>query len=238
MAPLEPSEQAAAPDGTQDEPAGTATSDTDEATEEAEAALARLLADVGPTSKAPPPNAPPSAAEAPAAPPVAATPAAPPVTAPSSTAPADAAQSGSEPPPAPASVPSREADAALTRLLAEVAGVPADEADEPSPPPASPTAAIAAIAPASRTGAQDLGPGYRIQLAAVRDQEDARRAWASLVDRLGPLVADHQPVYERADTVNGVFYRVQIGPFADGQAAERLCSEVQRHNASCFVVGP
>jgi len=162
-----------------------------------------------------------------------------PASPPSTTAPTIVRREG--PPVAtPVDVPSREADEALTRLLAEVAGVPADAAPERPPATASPpSGAVAALTPAEPADrGPAIGPGFRIQLAAVRGQEDARRAWAGLVERLGPLVADHQPVYERADTVNGVFYRVQIGPFASEQTADRLCVEVQRRNASCFVVAP
>jgi cell division septation protein DedD len=121
-----------------------------------------------------------------------------------------------------------EADAALARLLAEVAGLPQGSAPSETTPAGAPPRAVAAIAPS----------GFRIQLAAVRGQDDARRAWADLVERLGPVLADHQPSYERAETANGVFYRIQLGPFASEQAADRLCVEVQRRNASCFVVAP
>jgi len=216
--------------------------DLGDATQEAEAALARLLADVGPAAAS---DQRPVAADQPAveqpapASETAAVPAMRPASPPSSTAPTTVRREGPQVP-APVDVPSREADAALTRLLAEVAGLPADAAPDPQPAPASPPpGAVAAIAPADPADAgRPVGPGFRVQLAAVRDQDDARRAWAGLVDRLGPLVADHQPVYERAETVNGVFYRVQLGPFASEQAADRLCVEVQRRNASCFVVAP
>ena len=59
-----------------------------------------------------------------------------------------------------------------------------------------------------------------------------------LVDRLGPLVADYEPFYERAETANGVFTRIQLGPIASKEVAERLCVEIQQQNASCFVVSP
>jgi hypothetical protein len=216
-----------------------------DATQEAQAALARLLAGVGPAQPGQQPAAgqetaaaPPAPEQpAPPAPDTVAVPAIPAAAPPSATAPTIVRDAG---PKVPAAVdtPSREADEALARLLAEVAGVPADAAPEPPPPAAAP-AAVAAMAPAGPAdAARTLGPGFRVQLAAVRAPEDARRAWADLARRLGPLVADQEPFYERAETVNGVFYRVQLGPFASEQAADRLCVEVQRRNASCFVVAP
>jgi sporulation related protein len=225
----------ATPPDTPAQSAGTA--DDADATREAEAALARLLANVGPSAEQP------AAAErsTPATPdPVVDVPATRPDPPPSTTAPTIVRRDA---PPAPASVdaPSREADEALTRLLAEVAGLPADVSPESPERPQAAAAerpqAVAAIAPADPVESpRTMGPGFRVQLAAVRAQDDARRAWADLAGRLGSLVADYEPFYERAETVNGVFYRIQLGPFASEQTADRLCVEVQRRNASCFVV--
>ena len=81
-----------------------------------------------------------------------------------------------------------------------------------------------------------LGGDYRIQLAAVRGEADARRAWDLFLSDLGPVLSGLQSFIERADTANGVFYRVQVGPFASQQAAESLCDELKQRNASCFVI--
>jgi SPOR domain len=238
---------AADPGAPLDQPAqSTSAPDDPGARREAEAALARLLADVGPAASsvaqpaAEQPAAEPRAAvgqsAAPAQDAVVAVPATRPASPPSTTAPTivrrDTPQVA-----APVDAPSREADEALTRLLAEVAGLPADVAPEPQAAAESPPERVAALAPADPVENRgSIGPGFRVQLAAVREQDEARRAWANLVDRLGSLVADHEPFYERAETVNGVFYRIQLGPFASEQTADRLCVEVQRRNASCFVV--
>ena len=77
---------------------------------------------------------------------------------------------------------------------------------------------------------------FRIQLAAVRGEADAQRAWQLFMGDLRPVLADVEPIFERADTANGVFYRVQIGPFASQEAAESLCEQLKRRNASCFVI--
>jgi SPOR domain len=245
-APIETDEEADVVDAAEAAPQGAAspgqrTGAPADATQEAEAALARLLADVGPaTADGERPSAGEPAADqgARASDPAIAVPAQRPAAPPSSTAPTTVRQDRPQVTAA-VDVPSREADEALTRLLAEVAGVPADVASEPQLPPASPPGTVAAMAPADPTAARrSIGPGFRVQLAAVREQEDARRAWAGLVERLGPLVAEHEPYYERAETVNGIFYRIQLGPFASEQTAGRLCDEVQRRNASCFVVAP
>ncbi len=77
---------------------------------------------------------------------------------------------------------------------------------------------------------------FRVQLAAVRAETDAHQAWASLQASLGPPIDAWQPIIERAETSNGTFYRIQIGPFLEAREAEQLCSELQQKNASCFVV--
>jgi len=205
-----------------------------DAVQEAQAALGRLLADVGPTE--PPAEQPATAQPAPTRDPVVAVPAMRPAAAPLTTAPTTVRREAPQVA-APVDAPSQEADAALNRLLAEVAGVPAETAAEPQAP-SSPPRAVAAMAPARPVAARSMGPGYRVQLAAVREQDDVQRAWSDLVNRLGSLVADQEPYYERAETANGVFYRIQLGPFASEGDADRLCSEVQQRNASCFVVLP
>ncbi len=92
------------------------------------------------------------------------------------------------------------------------------------------------LEPAPNNGVAALEGGYRIQLAAVRDEADARRAWDLYLVDLGPVLRGVQPFIERAETANGTFYRVQIGPFANLQEAESLCDELKRRNASCFVI--
>lgn len=80
------------------------------------------------------------------------------------------------------------------------------------------------------------GGRFRVQLAAVREENDAERAWSLFQDQLGPYVGGLQPFFEQAETNNGTFYRVQIGPFADSGDAASLCVELKKQNASCFVV--
>lgn len=80
------------------------------------------------------------------------------------------------------------------------------------------------------------GGRFRVQLAAVREEEDARRAWSAFQQQLGPQIDALEPFFEKATTDNGVFYRVQIGPFADSGEANSLCLELQKQDASCFVV--
>lgn len=92
---------------------------------------------------------------------------------------------------------------------------------------------VAALSPAFEG---DPGGRFRVQLAAVRAEEDAQRAWELFQQQLGPFIAGLKPFFERAETSNGVFYRVQIGPFGETADADRLCVELKKQSASCFVV--
>jgi cell division septation protein DedD len=186
---------------------------TQQSPKEAEAALNALLADVTNSTNPPQPTAPaPSAVTPPESAPV------------EPQAPVIAAAK-----PAPSTQPAGR--------------VTANTPSEPRPKPsargasAAPTAALAPKLEQAPNGSVAAADGaYRIQLAAVRDEADARRAWDLFMADLGPVLRGVQPFIERADTANGTFYRVQIGPFANQQDAETLCDELKRRNASCFVI--
>ncbi len=193
---------------------------------EAEAALDALLAEVTKPTTSPPPAPAPTVVQPPPAPvqprPPVATAPAPPAT---TTAAANPAATPRPAPPAIASPFGRPNGGEVTPIA-------------PDRPSARPPAGAAAptIAPAPNGSVAALEGAYRIQLAAVRDEADARRAWDLFLVDLGSVLQGVQPFIERAETANGVFYRVQIGPFANLQDAESLCDELKRRNASCFVI--
>jgi cell division septation protein DedD len=176
--------------------------------EEAEAALDALLAEV--TEQAAQPNVTPPAPSGSAN-----------GAAPSAVRPAVAP---------PAALPSSPASPPLGRPSGEVTAIAPDQRPGASPPPAT----TAARPGTSQVATRDSP--YRIQLAAVRDEADARRAWDLFQVDLGSVLSGLEPFIERADTANGVFYRVQIGPFASLQDAEALCDQLKQRNASCFVI--
>ena len=213
---------------------------TDESLQEAEAALDRLLAEVtalsgdtdapgataaGPTAdegaiEVPPdreeslPSEPATTAAAPTS--DRAAPAVPPER-PASEAPAAPARTSTEVRPAGAVTGAPDSDAEVPERATETAALSGAGAPI-SPPPVVPDGA------------------FRIQLAAVRGEADARRAWDLFMVDLGPVLSEVEPIFERAETANGMFYRVQIGPFASQEAAESLCEELKQRNASCFVI--
>jgi cell division septation protein DedD len=191
---------------------------------EAEAALDALLAEVTKRTNSPPTAPAPTTVQPAPTAPVQPRP-------PAATAAANPALTPRPAQPAPPPVTSATANP-FTRPGGEVTAI---APDRPSSRPSA-GATTAPIAPATNGSVAALDGAYRIQLAAVRDEADARRAWDLFLVDLGSVLQGVQPFIERAETANGVFYRVQIGPFANLQDAESLCDELKRRNASCFVI--
>jgi hypothetical protein len=208
---------------------------------EAEAALDRLLAEVTAMSENSDGSAAPAPAaarqqagiEPPAPPPAAAAPE--PAPAPAATAAAPAAPATPAPAtPEPAPTP---AETAPVVPLPDVRPAGAPPAAPATPAAPSDATEVAAVDPAAVLRPPIAPDGaYRIQLAAVRGQADAQRAWQMFMGDLGSVLAGIEPIFERAETANGVFYRVQVGPFASQEAAEGLCEQLKQRNASCFVI--
>jgi len=222
-----PSSDASTADGG----AGVAAAPADDAAmAEAEAALDRLLAEVTALSEGQ--GAAPSPAES--APPA-------------ETPPTAAAESATEVPtlevPSPVA-PEPEADDDATAAAEAPDATPSEsqeirQASALSAPPEAPETAPAAEstpAPPAAPQVAAVEDRFRVQLAAVRAEADARRAWDLFQADLGDVLRDVQPFFERAETANGIFYRVQIGPFASQATAESRCEDLKQRNASCFVI--
>jgi hypothetical protein len=201
---------------------------SEESLAEAEAALDRLLAEVTAMSE----DTGASAATAAA-----------PAEAPASIEPPAQRQEGPAPAPAPAETAAAPAAPATAPAPAARAPAPLPQVRPAAPasapePPRESTEIAAVRAPEAPTPRVPIAADgdFRIQLAAVRGEADARRAWQLFMGDLGPVLADVEPIFERADTANGVFYRVQVGPFASEEAADTLCEQLKQRNASCFVI--
>jgi len=94
----------------------------------------------------------------------------------------------------------------------------------------------AATTPAPANDAPTAAGNYRVQLAALKTEADAKTAWKRLAakypDILGPL-AMH---LERVDLgTKGIYYRVQAGPFTDKNAARDICTKLKPKGQPCLV---
>ncbi len=79
--------------------------------------------------------------------------------------------------------------------------------------------------------------GYRLQLASVRGQDQAKQAWRQLKSRHGDLLAGRDPEFQKLDLgEKGTYYRIQIGPFADKSETLELCNSFKKKGLDCFLV--
>jgi cell division septation protein DedD len=102
--------------------------------------------------------------------------------------------------------------------------------------PAAPSARDAAKAAAVQPAA---GGAYRVQIAALRSEEDAKAVIARARKSGGDLLSGLNFEVKRADLgAKGVYYRVQIGPLADASSASGLCDRLKDRKLGCMVVRP
>jgi cell division septation protein DedD len=222
----------AAPGAPTAQPAGSA------AMAEAEAALDRLLAEVtalseeqgapGRAGSPPPAESPPLAQTSPTTTPEAA------AAAPTAAASPVTPEAKDETPAATGAPDTAASESEEIRQASALSAPPEVETAPRQPVEEAP--ATRPAAPQERRQLAAIEDRYRVQLAAVRGEADARRAWNLFLADLGDVLGDVQPFFERAETANGIFYRVQIGPFASQDAAESRCEDLKQRNASCFVI--
>ena len=122
----------------------------------------------------------------------------------------------------------------------------------PAPPPgATPTAAAAtakpvALAPLPKPVARAAarrnaggGGSFRVQIAATRDEPTAKSEFERLKKAHEDLLGGMSATVVKADLGDkGIFYRVQAGPVADHDKAEKLCSELKKFAIACIIVKP
>lgn len=107
---------------------------------------------------------------------------------------------------------------------------------EPVPQPQPVTAPEPATAPAADA---DLTASYRIQLASVKNSGDVDGEWARLQKRIGAPLDGLQLHIQEADLGSqGIYHRLQAGPFASRAAAADACVAVKAGGDDCLVVGP
>jgi sporulation related protein len=88
----------------------------------------------------------------------------------------------------------------------------------------------------STTQTASIADNFHIQLAALRSEADAKRSWDQILakhnDVLGPLTVH----IVRADLGSqGIYYRLQAGPFADKASAKAACDKLKSAGQQCLV---
>lgn len=138
------------------------------------------------------------------------------------------AEASAAPPPPPTPQQSTVAPAVPTPAS------PSDAHAAPTPSPPQQSAALPQPAPASAGG-----KGFRLQVASVKTPEGAKQEFERIRRQNTDLLGALSYAAERVDLgERGVFYRVQIGPIADGGEAERICGALRQRSVGCILVKP
>ena len=89
-----------------------------------------------------------------------------------------------------------------------------------------------------------VSEGFRVQLGAFSNPENADRGWRELRDAhpdlLGEMEFDVSLHINKVDlgSDKGIVFRVQAGPFSELDEARTLCSQLKSREVGCFLVRP
>ncbi len=113
---------------------------------------------------------------------------------------------------------------------------PSAAAGDGAPDTAAPQTASTETGVAPANDKPTAAGNYRVQLASLKSQADANKAWrrlsAKYPDILGPLSLH----LEKADLgAKGIYYRVQAGPFTEKAAARDICAKLKAKKQQCLV---
>lgn len=123
---------------------------------------------------------------------------------------------------------------------AETVAAPSQDpaAAQGAAPPPAPAAPPPQAGP-SIASLIDSISAYRIQLASVRSEEQARATWARLQKGNGDVLGSLSLRALRVDLGGdkGIYYRVQAGPLDEG-GAQSACNQLRKRSIDCIVVKP
>jgi len=80
---------------------------------------------------------------------------------------------------------------------------------------------------------------HLVQIASLKSAESARRAWDQYLKRHKGLFAGLK-LFVKTKSIKGrgVFYRMQVGPFADQAEARAKCAVLKKNKIPCLVIRP
>ncbi|MBI1209225.1 MAG: SPOR domain-containing protein [Azospirillum sp.] len=115
---------------------------------------------------------------------------------------------------------------------------PAPRPPAPAPQAATPPVPPRPVPPPPVPAAATTG-NFRIQLASVRSEADAKSEWQRLSGRYKEVLSGLTLHVARADLGGdrGIVYRIQAGFFSEARARE-LCGQLAAQKVGCFVVRP
>jgi cell division septation protein DedD len=107
-----------------------------------------------------------------------------------------------------------------------------DVAGITQPPPLSEPNAVVTPAPAE---IPKLNTIYRVQIASVRSEREAKEEWKRLKSKFPVLLRRLNLTVARVNLdEKGVFYRLLIGPLPDKSAAKEFCKSAKERKIACL----
>ena len=86
---------------------------------------------------------------------------------------------------------------------------------------------------------ENVDPGYKIQLAAFREEEQAKASWMKLKNTHAEILETLIPLTVRVDLgKKGVYFRVQAGYFNELKDARSTCVKLKAKGQGCIIKRP
>ncbi len=76
---------------------------------------------------------------------------------------------------------------------------------------------------------------YRVQLAAVDNENAAETFWREARDRLPAMFSGIEPTFDRGEVDERIFYRIWVGAFEKRTDADDYCGKLKTNGQDCFV---
>jgi cell division protein FtsN len=84
--------------------------------------------------------------------------------------------------------------------------------------------------------AQAAGGAYVVQVSAQKTEEEAKASYQALQQKYPSVLSGRDANIRRADLGDkGVYYRAQVGPFANAEAANTFCTNLKNAGGQCIV---
>jgi cell division protein FtsN len=108
-----------------------------------------------------------------------------------------------------------------------------DQATAPGPAPMR-VGANQAPTPPARNSA--IAGGFVVQVASQRSEADAQASYQALQTKYPAVLGNRESTIKKFDAGSkGVYYRVNIGPFASQEQAKEMCASLQAAGGQCVV---
>ncbi|MDA0998509.1 MAG: SPOR domain-containing protein, partial [Proteobacteria bacterium] len=100
---------------------------------------------------------------------------------------------------------------------------------------AAPQAAPAGAKPVQESkAAMKSGPQPAIHLASYKSEKQALNGWTQIKRAHGKILGKLEPEISKVDLGRkGIFLRLKVGPFASGDEAKKVCSQLKKSRQFC-----